>query len=88
MMSSVVAPSSKNNLSIPTSRPRRHGTHIDQPALITHVESILAITKDTAGGGAGAGVFTDDLAIGALHPRRHGTHVDPRGCRGRGADTL
>lgn len=80
--------SSVPNNTVLTSRPSRHGSHVDQAALVAHVERVGAITENGAVGRARSVILSFDGAVDALHAGGHGAHVHVGGGVRRVADAL
>ena len=78
----------ESNDAVSTGRARGDGTHVDQAALVAHVEGVGAVAENGARGCAWAGVLAFDGAVDALRARGDGAHVDVCRCRAGGGDAL
>jgi hypothetical protein len=55
--------------------PRSNRSHVNEPALVAHVEGVAAVAEDLAVRRARSGVLADDLSVHTLHASSDGTHV-------------
>ena len=69
---------SSDNNTILTYSASSNRTHINESALIAHVEGVVTITEDLSVGSAWSDVLANDLSVHTLHASCHVAHEDIR----------